>query len=80
MTDAREVRALMSEVTWEPLESLTDDRPLDSLTGSSFSLVELVITLQEDLGVRFGHADMHGVTTVGGLVELIVARSKAAAA
>ena len=79
MTDARKVRALIAEIAGEPPESLDEGRALDTLAGGSFSLVELVIALQEQLGVRFGQADMHGITTVGGLVELFVARSRAVA-
>ena len=79
MIDAGKVRALMAEIAGEPAGLLEDDRPLDSLAGGSFSLVELVIAVQEQLGVRFGEADMRGVTTVGGLVALFVARSGTAA-
>lgn len=64
----------MAEVLGHTAESITDDAVLSSLVNSSFVLVELVIELQEEFGVRFQQVDMNGVTTVGQLIALIESR------
>jgi acyl carrier protein len=64
----------MAEVLGHAPESITDDAALSSLVNSSFVLVELVIELQEEFGVRFQQVDMNGVTTVGQLIALIESR------
>lgn len=64
----------MAEVLGLAAESITDEAVLSSLVNSSFVLVELVIELQEEFGVRFQQADLEGVTTVGQLIALIESR------
>ena len=64
----------MAEVLGHTAESITDDAVLSTLVSSSFVLVELVIELQEEFGVRFQQVDMNGVTTVGQLIALIESR------
>ncbi len=64
----------MAEVLGHKPESITDDAVLTSLVNSSFVLVEMVIELQEEFGVRFQQVDMNGVTTVGQLIALIESR------
>jgi acyl carrier protein len=48
---------------------------LTDLVSSSFRLVELIIELQEEFDVRFQQSDMHDVTTVGQLVQLVNSRT-----
>ena len=64
----------MAEVLGHKPESITDDAALTSLVNSSFVLVEMVIELQEEFGVRFQQADLNGVTTVAQLIALIESR------
>jgi acyl carrier protein len=61
----------MAEVLGHVPESITEDAVLTTLVSSSFVLVEMVIELQEEFGVRFQQVDMNGVTTVGQLLKLI---------
>jgi acyl carrier protein len=64
----------MAEVLGHTPESITDDAVLTTLVSSSFVLVEMVIELQEEFGVRFQQADMNGVSTVGQLLALLESR------
>ena len=64
----------MAEVLGHTPDSITDDAVLTALVNSSFVLVEMVIELQEEFGVRFQQADLNGVTTVGQLIALIESR------
>jgi acyl carrier protein len=64
----------MAEVLGQKPESISDDAVLTSLVNSSFVLVEMVIELQEEFGVRFQQADLNGITTVGQLIALIESR------
>lgn len=51
--------------------SFADDLQVDSL-----SLVELTLDLEEAFGVDLCGRDLTGVTTVGGLVDVIVAQQR----
>ena len=75
MANAQAVRSMMAEVLGESPQALSDDTPLDAVAGGSFTLVELVIAVQEQLHVRFAQSDMQGVETVGDLIALFVERS-----
>lgn len=74
MTDQHEVSATIAALLGIDAGSIDPQAPLFSLVNSSFRIVELVIELQEEFGVRFGQEDMNRVATVGDLLELVVAR------
>ncbi|QBY06085.1 acyl carrier protein [Thalassotalea sp. HSM 43] len=46
------------------------DAKLTELVDNSFTLVELIIELQEVYGIRFGQADMKGIQTVDELLNV----------
>ena len=71
MVDKTEVVKAMARFLRQPVEKLNDDAVLTDLVAESFVLVELVIQLQEEFGVRFGQQELQGVRTVGDLTELI---------
>jgi len=71
MVDKTEVVKAMARFLRQPVEKLHDDDVLTDLVAESFVLVELVIQLQEEFGVRFGQQELQGVKTVGDLTELI---------
>ena len=75
MTD--KIKGKMGEVLGRPPDAIADDAELTSLVNSSFVLVELVIELQEEFGVRFHQADMNNVSTVSQLIGLVESRSAA---
>jgi acyl carrier protein len=51
-----------------PPERLTDGAQLSEVVAESFLLVQLVVELQDALGVRVGAEELRGVRTVGDLV------------
>ena len=55
----------------EAVEKFGDDAVLTDLVSDSFVLVEMVIELQEEFGVEFGHEELKDVKTVGDLGRLI---------
>lgn len=71
MVDKTEVVKAMARFLRQPVEKLNDGAVLTDLVAESFVLVELVIQLQEEFGVRFGQQELQGVRTVGDLTELI---------
>ena len=70
MNTGNAIKTRMAEILRVPVENLQDDVPLMTLTNSSFLLVEMIIELQEEFGVRFGQADMQHVTSVGDFIGL----------
>lgn len=65
--------ALANTLNREPGE-LDDHTRLKDLVAESFALIEAVINLQEDLGIRLVQDDLRGVETVGDLVEVCARR------
>ena len=53
-----------------PASVRAEDRLAD-LVPSSFSLIELLIELQEEHGIRLSQEDLRGLVTVGDLVALV---------
>jgi acyl carrier protein len=62
--------AIARQLALPPGSVRPDDRLAD-LVPSSFSLVELLIELQEEHGIRLGQDDVRGLVTVGDLVALV---------
>lgn len=69
-----QVRRKIAEVLGTVPGKIADDDVLTDLVTSSFVLVETVIELQEEFGVRFQQADLADVVTVGELLDLVVGR------
>lgn len=74
MTNQQHVSATIAEILGIDAATIDPGAPLFSLVNSSFRIVELVIELQEEYGVRFGQDDMNRVATVGDLLDLVVER------
>ena len=55
-------------------EELEDDMALKHLVAESFALIETVIDLQEELGIRLLQEDLRDVETVGDLVRVCAER------
>ena len=75
MTSDMQIKERMSQILNQPSDALVDDAELTAMVTSSFVLVEMIIELQEELGIRFSQADMQDVSTVGQLVDLFRDRS-----
>lgn len=65
--------ALGKSLNRKPVE-LSDDVVLTDLVAESFALIETVIRLQEDLGIRLVQDDLRGVISVGDLVGVCAER------
>jgi acyl carrier protein len=78
MTDAmRRLVEKIAEITRRPSEDVRGDRPLRELVQDSFSLVEMVIELQETFSVQINQSDFARVVTVGDLITLFESRLSA---
>ena len=76
MLDKNQFKAKMASLLRQPVTKLDDDAILTDLVVESFLLIEMVIELQEEFGVRLVQEDLRDVKTVGDLVNLFASRSK----
>jgi acyl carrier protein len=74
-TDTLELSRKIATLVGVPAPRVAADTVLSDLVTESFVLVELVIELQEDYGVRFVAGDLATVKTVSDLAALIDSRS-----
>ena len=70
MASRDEVRAKMAEFLQHPVNKLQDDAILTDLVTDSMILVNMVIDLQEDFGIRLVQEDLKEVKTVGQLLDV----------
>lgn len=77
--DPAAVKARISDTLQLPLAKLADDRLLTDVVTESFAMVEVVIDLQEEFGVRLDQAELKKLKTVADLTGLVAAKAKAAA-
>lgn len=61
----------MAQLLKQPVERLVDAAVLTDLVAESFVLVDMVIELQDDLGIRLMQDDLKPVKTVGDLLVVI---------
>lgn len=64
----------MAHFLKQPISRLEDETELTTLVAESFVLVEMVIELQEEFGVRFVQEDLKNVKSVGQLTQLFASR------
>ncbi|MBW3565728.1 MAG: acyl carrier protein [Acidobacteria bacterium] len=57
-------------------EEIERKRPIDELGVDSFALVDIIVRLQEELGVRIFQEDLAEVKTVGDLEDVFESRAK----
>jgi acyl carrier protein len=77
--DPATVKARISDTLQLPLAKLADERLLTDVVTESFAMVEVVIDLQEEFGVRLDQAELKKLKTVADLTGLVAAKAKAAA-
>ena len=75
MPDRNKVKEKMADFLKQPVSKLEDDIVLTNLVAESFALVEMVIELQEEFGVRLVQEDLKDVKTVGDLTGLFESRA-----
>lgn len=80
MFDKDDVKEKLASFLKQPISRMQDDALLTNLVVESFILVEMIIELQDDFGIRLVQEDMKHVKTVGDLTELLVSRAKSMAA
>ncbi len=68
------VRAALGDALKRDTAELADDTVLADLVAESFALIETVINLQEDLGIRLVQEDLRNVKTVGDLIAVCAPR------
>jgi acyl carrier protein len=73
--DAATVKSRIAETLQLPLAKLADDRLLSDVVSESFAMVEMVIDLQEEFGIRLDQAELKKLKTVGDLTALVAAKS-----
>jgi acyl carrier protein len=72
--DAETVRQRIADTLQLPLTKLADDRLLTDVVRESFAMVEMVIDLQEEFGVRLEQAELKQLKTVADLTALVAAK------
>jgi acyl carrier protein len=77
MADREAVKRRMALLLRQPVERIDDQSMLTEVVAESLLLVEMVIEMQEQLGVRLVQADLKDVKTVGDLTRLFEERSAA---
>ena len=75
--DATTVRKRIADTLQLPLAKLADDRLLSDIVRESFAMVEMVIDLQEEFGVRLEQAELKQLKTVADLTALVAAKCAA---
>lgn len=66
------LKTKMADVLGVDVDHLEDNVVLSNLITSSFLMVETIIEVQEEFGIRFNQEDMKGVETVGDLIALFL--------
>jgi acyl carrier protein len=77
MFDKEAVKEKIASFLKQPIHRLQDDTVLTNLVVESFILVEMIIELQDDFGIRLIQEDMKHVKTVGDLTDLFMSRQQA---
>jgi acyl carrier protein len=72
--DPATVRKRIADTLQLPLAKLTDERLLTDIVRESFAMVEMVIDLQEEFGVRLDQAELKQLKTVADLTALVAAK------
>jgi acyl carrier protein len=69
--DTNSLREKVASQLRQPVAKITDDRLLADLVTQSFVLIEMIIELQEDLGIHLVQEDLKDVRSVGDLIRLL---------
>lgn len=81
MTTQADLRRRIAEFLRQPESRLDDAKPLADVITDSFAMVEMLIELQEELGLRFlAQEELRDVRTFGDLVRLLERHAAAAPA
>ena len=78
--DPQSVLNIVAEESLVDRAKLTPDATLESLGIASLDIISIVFALEEKFGLVLEQTDFEGVTTVSGLVDLIVAKGEGGSA
>lgn len=73
--NAQACKEKISRFLKKPIGQLDEDAVLMDLVNESFLLVEMVIELQEEFGLRLVQEDLRTVRTVGDLIRVLLSKS-----
>lgn len=71
MTETNQIREKIASLLRQPVARIRDDSLLSDLATESFVLIEMIIELQDDLGIRLVQEDLKNVRSVGDLIRLL---------
>jgi acyl carrier protein len=77
--DTNTIKERIARTLHIPLAKLKDEATVSDIVTESFAVVEMVIDLQEEFGIRLGQEDLKTIKTIGALTTLIAERAKPAA-
>jgi acyl carrier protein len=75
-TSPASIKKRIADTLQLPIAKLTDERLLTDVVAESFAMVEMVIDLQEEFGVRLEQAELKKLKTVADLTSLVSAKSR----
>lgn len=74
--DVAAIKQRISATLQIPVARLKDEALIAEIVTESFAVVEMVIDLQEEFGIRLGQEDLKSIKTIGALAALIAERTK----
>ena len=74
--DVAAIKQRISATLQVPVTRLKDEALIAEIVTESFAVVEMVIDLQEEFGIRLGQEDLKSIKTIGALAALIAERTK----
>jgi len=77
--DTNTIKNRISATLQIPVAKLRDEALITDIVTESFAIVEMVIDLQEEFGIRLGQEDLKSIQTIGALTTLISERTANAA-
>jgi len=72
-----QIKTIMTTYLNLSLENLTGDKVLTELVAESFVLIEMLMAMQDKLGIIINQEDIQDVSTVGDLVNVFLEKDSA---
>ncbi len=76
MENREKIRLEISEILGKEVESLKDDVEFSNMGVDSFSLINMIMELQEIFKVRLNQEDLASIKNLGLLLDLVESRMK----
>lgn len=77
MINEQQIKTIMSTFLKSSIAELTDEKVLTDLVAESFVLIEMLMSMQDELGVIINQEDIQDVSTVGDLVGVFLKKGSA---